>query len=750
MKKDKDSDQQLGVLHDTSQLYLLQDAFLSLQTFFKYLETYQDSQESLLNNGSAALRQQLEFVAHALNASNSMGSKNYVNHTEQNIDSAMLKFEQLWKRYFADHSDAEILENGQHRALFGILVEELLRTQDLLRRAQCRVELFESIQSHLMSSYRYENFINNTESPSFDMKSFSCQLRNGLELSIPEIENGSLFAMSEDVSCDERYDEILQELQSLECQIGERSQKDYAFGLLLDERIAVIKEQYLSDECYDSEKFSSVVQHLHVDFEELKTLYLQMVENLKHKDLHQLESINKIQNQSLSKHQFELKESEHSELLKLTLELQIVREHNLLLLKQQQEFSSLTVRNQDLQRLVNDLQQQLKERNAKDVRKADAFIDSTNSFTISKESLDVDSFIRLNSKTVSPNMSSDENRKQKDELNNMNGRYHLLQQQYESLQKENLRSKSTIQLCETQIKSILQDSLLLHQQINLLQEENSTQNNRIVQLTQQCNDSSHFKQVTQEQEKRLHELNREITKKNIIIQELQDNMILLNKYHSDLLQAERTIEVLETKISDYSVELEKGFIINNQLHKLRDIIQKKTNENSNLNLKIYQLENSNQDIPYYTSRIQEMVDEISDMKMKIEKIPGLLAEISRLRGSSRASLKSLQEQDKLLSNYKNRVKVLEKENLLLKHDNQSLQDLENKLKDSNNEVKRLMNALTEIQNMKLSARNVEEEKKIVEGQYKKMRKFMRQSVLTAPIGNNGGSTLGSVDQQSES
>lgn len=81
-------------------------------------------------------------------------------------------------------------------------------------------------------------------------------------------------------------------------------------------------------------------------------------------------------------------------------------------------------------------------------------------------------------------------------------------------------------------------------------------------------------------------------------------------------------------------------------------------------------------------RVQELGEELQDTKIKGEKIPGLLAEIARLRGGTRASIKALAEQDKLLSHLKTRVKQLEKENALLKNDNRALQDVELKLKEA--------------------------------------------------------------------
>lgn len=146
-------------------------------------------------------------------------------------------------------------------------------------------------------------------------------------------------------------------------------------------------------------------------------------------------------------------------------------------------------------------------------------------------------------------------------------------------------------------------------------------------------------------------------------------------------------------------------------------------------------------------RVQELGEELQDTKIKGEKIPGLLAEIARLRGGTRASIKALAEQDKLLSHLKTRVKQLEKENALLKNDNRALQDVELKLKEAHSEVKRLMTVVAEVQALKVGVRNAEEEKKSMEGQYKKMRKFMNQTVLINQ--NNNSSSSNNISNGAE-
>ena len=59
------------------------------------------------------------------------------------------------------------------------------------------------------------------------------------------------------------------------------------------------------------------------------------------------------------------------------------------------------------------------------------------------------------------------------------------------------------------------------------------------------------------------------------------------------------------------------------------------------------------------SHYNDVLLALRDCKNKIDKIPGLLAEIARLRGSSRASVKSLNEQDQFLKQFKLKIKQLE-------------------------------------------------------------------------------------------
>ena len=135
------------------------------------------------------------------------------------------------------------------------------------------------------------------------------------------------------------------------------------------------------------------------------------------------------------------------------------------------------------------------------------------------------------------------------------------------------------------------------------------------------------------------------------------------------------------------------------------------------------------EVPYLQSRHSELQRELEDSKFKVEQLPGLLSEQARLRGSSRAAVKALMEQDKVLAQLKAKTVQLERENAVLKNDDRSMQDIEVKLKEANQEIKRLMNMVTEVHSLKKGLKTAEDEKKSIEGQQKKMRKFIRQSIL---------------------
>lgn len=77
-----------------------------------------------------------------------------------------------------------------------------------------------------------------------------------------------------------------------------------------------------------------------------------------------------------------------------------------------------------------------------------------------------------------------------------------------------------------------------------------------------------------------------------------------------------------------------------------------------------------------------MEEEIGMYKNKVEKIPALVSEVARLRGSSRATSKALDDQDKQLNEYKKSSATFDRENSRLKADLRRHVDNEVKYQDA--------------------------------------------------------------------
>ena len=81
-----------------------------------------------------------------------------------------------------------------------------------------------------------------------------------------------------------------------------------------------------------------------------------------------------------------------------------------------------------------------------------------------------------------------------------------------------------------------------------------------------------------------------------------------------------------------------------EVDEIRAALREKSRENRELTLRVQALERNINEYEAMKARLFSTQDELNDAKIKIEKFSPFLAEVSRLRGTSRASLRSLQEQ----------------------------------------------------------------------------------------------------------
>ena len=163
--------------------------------------------------------------------------------------------------------------------------------------------------------------------------------------------------------------------------------------------------------------------------------------------------------------------------------------------------------------------------------------------------------------------------------------------------------------------------------------------------------------------------------------------------------------------------MEKGNVATEQLEIFRDQLRVKSKESTEFALLLQSMDLKVKDKEQIKVANKELSRELAEYKVKIDKVPGLLAEIARLRGSSRASVKALSEQDKYLLECKQRIKELgirhihinnfiiliitiifiERSNSKLSNDLRLFKDADTKLKDVTKQLESL-----QLESLKLS------------------------------------------------
>jgi predicted RNase H-like nuclease (RuvC/YqgF family) len=168
-----------------------------------------------------------------------------------------------------------------------------------------------------------------------------------------------------------------------------------------------------------------------------------------------------------------------------------------------------------------------------------------------------------------------------------------------------------------------------------------------------------FLQVQNEQlSQKVLELQIEIEKLKSKTSEFNSETVSASKYMNELSAAEKKIDELENRVGELSIAVEKGHVATEQLEIFRDQLRVKSKESTEFALLLQSMDLKVKDKEQIKVANKELSRELAEYKVKIDKVPGLLAEIARLRGSSRASVKALSEQDKYLLECKQRIKEL--------------------------------------------------------------------------------------------
>ena len=720
---------------DSSQLYLLQAAFRSLESFF----TLADTPNSPAAAGDATKvpkSQKEEYHAAA---------------------SAIAKTTELRKNaeYLSAEGEAPkdqlvpILATGFEFDL----AQSLLEAQEALRKTRMRMDVLEMVQEEAMKGENSVYIEDDEDTDDANARTaldrdFSAEASDEAADGMPAKDKRA-GASEEQMIIEEvdrkygnkatSFDGIMNELSALRACLSERATVDYPLGHLLDRNVAIFALEDASDErSLKTSTDEDGPKALPPVLKSLGDTTKDLIEIVRLKT--QASSASQAVVSTLKQQEEKLAEFKtnneqvevaRNEFTSLTVELQILREkiarHN----KDEGQLSKLQEKNLELSRHVRELEELTGDPKSK--RSKENAADSKNE---SKKIHD----LRTLTQQLELQKSS-------------------LQSDMEKMQKENVRLRGAMAISEQRVKGALQDQMSLHHQLQQLEEDNMNAKATITKLTRELEDHKIGRGHREDADRRISELQREIHKRDVDLAEAREEASQAIKYQTDLAAAELMIEQLERKVGEDSVELEKGAVAMLQLDSYREQLRLKTKENRDMSLHIHGLENQLKDVPYLQTRYAEVQEELEDCKMKIEKLPGLLSEQARLRGSSRASVKALQEHDKTLNHYKTRVKQLERETAILKNDNRAMQELEVKLKENNQEIKRLLTVVAEGGNPNKTAgasaassggggiglrlpNAAEDEKQrranASDGQYRKMRSRIRQSIAVSGASGSAG------------
>jgi hypothetical protein len=708
---------------DSSQLYLLQAAFRSLESFF-----------SLADSSAAAPDASGQASGKAPKA-----SPGVTGPEAQTAAAAIAKTTELKKNAEYVGASSALKEQSVPIIATGFefdLAQSLLEAQEALRKTRMRMDVLEMVQEEAMMGGNSVNLdedeADGVENPDATSAEES---KDQFTLSRAVTEEDIIQEVGEKYGNKvTSFDGIMSELSALRACLSERASADYPLGHLLDRSVAIVP---LDDApaatqgggktapSEESHALPAVLKSMTdatkdiVDIVKVKTQASSASQTV-------LATL-KQNEDKLTEYRSAVEQAEiaRNEFTSLSVELQILREKVQRHASDEGQLNMLTIKNQELSRHVRELEEQLGDNKSK--RK-----DAAESKSDSKKIHDL--------RTLNQQLELQKNA-------------HAAEA--ERLGKENQRLRAAMNISEQRVKGSLQDQMALHHQLQQLEEDNMSAKATITKLTREMEDHKISRGHREDADRRISELQREIHKRDVELAEAREEASQALKYQNELQVAEKALEHLEMSVSEMSVELEKGSVAMLQLDSYREQLRVKTKENRDMSLHIHGLENQLKDVPYLQTRYQEVQEELEDCKMKIEKLPGLLSEQARLRGSSRASVKALQEHDKTLSHYKNRVKQLERETAILKNDNRAMLELEVKLKESNQEIKRLLTAIAEGNNPSKAPgapvastapgiRGVvisEEDKKKAntnDGQYRKMRSRIRQSIAMSGATGTAG------------
>ena len=182
----------------------------------------------------------------------------------------------------------------------------------------------------------------------------------------------------------------------------------------------------------------------------------------------------------------------------------------------------------------------------------------------------------------------------------------------------------------------------------------------------------------------------------MLVTELRANLLEARAEAAQAVKLREELNLCETRVakliaaaSEAEIEGESRLTSKQEIDELRVTLQQKIREIRELTINLRSAERKAGEVKTVQARLEACQEEVNRYKVKVEQCAPMLAEVARLRGSARAAVRSLQEQDKMIitleeNNKQLRAKVTDLSDRISKYEN-----IEVRLHESETECTRL-------------------------------------------------------------
>lgn len=409
-----------------------------------------------------------------------------------------------------------------------ILSEELFYTQELLLKTQTRLKILELIQSEIIveegggcgnddgtsevdsidnnsisnnSAYEKKEKNNNLKLFSFKNKPYNLRKREnsedfaGKDTKEKTEENNQISINKKDFdpnsleledSDDENksFDDIIKEIQFLGATLSERALDTSALGLFLQKDVLLL-DNTEEKSPNSSKKINNLLSNMAND---INTIEQDMAEKLSANE-EKVNTNNRLQQleELLSEYKIKVEQAEldRNQILALNIELQVLREKNTKLYRDEKKEKDLERINDELlvknKNLENELNKMIQNLNNYSILSSISMPTSSSFSPFSPSSAPM---LSPNSTSAIPSstskimayndgifMSVEEYKKLSESITNLTKKNEEISNELEQINKENQRIKTGMKVSDQRVKGSLQDQMTLHQQIQTLEEE---------------------------------------------------------------------------------------------------------------------------------------------------------------------------------------------------------------------------------------------------------------------------------------